>query len=139
MVSFNKVILMGNLTRDPEVRWTPNGAAVANFAIAINRRYKQGSETKDEVTYVDIVVFGKQAETTRDYLSKGAGVIIDGRLSQRRWEAADGQKRSKYEVVAQSVRFLPRQRDAGSTTAPTTVPTEERSDAPADEGDEVPF
>ncbi len=114
MVSFNKVILMGNLTRDPEIRYNPNGTAVANFSVAVNRRYKQGDEFKDEVSYFDVVVFGKQAENCSQYLNKGAGVLVDGRLQQRRWETDDGQKRSKVEVVAQSVQFMPKKGQAGA-------------------------
>jgi len=114
MVSFNKVILMGNLTKDPEVRYLPSGTAVASFGLAVNRKFKQGEEMKEEVCFIDIVVFGKQAETSGKYLSKGSGVIIDGRLSQRRWEGEDGQKRNKHEVVAESIRFLPK-RPAGSS------------------------
>jgi len=120
MVSFNKVILMGNLTKDPEVRFTPGGTPVATLALAVNRRYKQGEELKDEVCYVDVVVFGKQAENCGQYLSKGHGVVIDGRLQQRRWETDDGQKRSKHEVVAQTVNFLPKREPsaaAGATAA----------------------
>jgi single-strand DNA-binding protein len=132
MVSFNKIILMGNLTKDPEIRYTPSGMAVANFRIAVNHRYKQGEETKDDVCFIDIVVFGKQAENSGQYLSKGQGVIVDGRLQERRWETDDGQKRSKYEVVAQSVRFLPRRQD--SQTGPG------KAEMDVDEGgDEVPF
>ena len=108
MISFNKVILMGNLTRDPVVRFTPSGTPVANFRIAVNHRYKQRGEMKDDVCYIDIVVFGKQAELCGQYLNKGNGVIVDGRLQERRWETDEGQKRSKYEVVAQQVRFLPK-------------------------------
>ncbi len=134
MVSFNKVILMGNLTKDPEVRYTPSGTAVAGFSMAVNRRYKQGEETKDEVCFVDIVVFGKQAEYSGQYLSKGSGVIIDGRLQQRRWETEDGQKRNKYEVVAESVRFMPKRQgpqDAADSMSAGQVPPEQ--------GDDVPF
>ncbi len=112
MSGFNKVILLGNLTRDPEVRYTPNGTAVANFPIAINRRFKQGGEVKEEVCYVDIVVFGRQADTCGQYINKGDAVLIDGRLQQRRWETDDGQKRNKIEVVAQSVKFMPRRQSA---------------------------
>ncbi len=109
MTSFNKVILLGNLTRDPEVRYTPNGIAVASFAIAVNRKYKQGDETKEEVSYIDIVVFGKQAESCGQYINKGNAVLIEGRLQQRRWDDKEtGAKRSKVEVVAQSVNFMPK-------------------------------
>jgi single-strand DNA-binding protein len=116
MTSFNKVILLGNLTRDPEVRYTPSGTAVASFALAVNRKYKQGDETKEEVSYIDIVVFGKQAENCGQYLNKGDAALIEGRLQQRRWDDKEtGQKRSKVEVAAQAVTFMPkRQHGAGS-------------------------
>src|SRR3972149_2617768 len=128
MVSFNKVILMGNLPKDPEVRFTPGGTPVATLALAVNRRYKQGEELKDEVCYVAVVVFGKQAENCGQYLSKGHGVIVDGRLQQRRWETDDGQKRSKHEIVAQTVNFLPKRAEASGTAVSASKP------APAAEG-----
>ncbi len=103
---FNKVILIGNLTRDPEVRYTPQGTSVCNFGMAVNRKYKQGEEMKEEVTFINIVVFGKQADTCAQYLNKGSSALVEGRLQERRWETEDGQKRSKHEVVAQNVRFL---------------------------------
>ena len=108
MVGFNKVILIGNLTRNPELRYTPSGTPVVNFPLAVNRRYRQADDQKEEVCYVDIVVFGRQAEHCGQYLNKGDGAIVDGRLQQRRWETDDGQKRSKHEVVAQTVTFLPK-------------------------------
>ena len=83
MAGFNKVILMGNLTRNPELRYTPSGTPVASFGLAVSRRFKQGEELKEEVCFVDIVVFGKQAEHCGQYLSKGNGAIIEGRLQQR--------------------------------------------------------
>jgi len=128
MTSFNKVILMGNLTRDPELRYNPNGTAVASFSIALSRKYKQGEEFKEEVSYIDIVVWGKQAENCGQYLSKGRGVLVEGRLQQRRWETDDGQKRNKVEVVANSVQFMPK-KQAGS---------EPDSGEMIDEGD-IPF
>jgi single-strand DNA-binding protein len=137
MTSFNKVILMGNLTRDPEVRYTPNGIAVASFAIAVNRKYKQGDETKEEVSYIDIVVFGKQAESCGQYINKGDSVLIDGRLQQRRWETEEGQKRSKVEVVAQSVNFMPKRSSAGQSAA-AHGHAEPAPEVPVDEGD-IPF
>lgn len=121
MASFNKVILMGNLTKDPEIRYTPSGTPVATFGLAVNRRYKQGEELKDEVCYIDIVVFGKQAEHCGQYLNKGNGVIVDGRLQQRRWETDDGQKRSKHEVVAQTINFLPKRPDQGAAGGATAA------------------
>lgn len=120
MNGFNKVILIGNLTKNPELRYTPNGTPVASFGLAVNRKYRQADELKEEVCYVDIVVFGKQAEHCGQYLSKGNGVIVDGRLQQRRWETEDGQKRSRHEVVAQTVTFLPkRQEQQAAETGPS--------------------
>jgi single-strand DNA-binding protein len=142
MTSFNKVILLGNLTRDPEVRYTPNGVAVASFALAVNRKYKQGEETKDEVSYIDIVVFGKQAESCGQYINKGDSVLIDGRLQQRRWDDKDtGQKRSKVEVVAQSVNFMPKRSwsgQAGQAGASASHQSEPAPEPSVDEG-EIPF
>ncbi len=128
---FNKIILIGNLTRDPEVRYTPQGTSVCNFGIAVNRKYKQGDELKEEVTFINVVVFGKQADTCGQYLNKGSSVLVEGRLQERRWETEEGQQRSKYEVVAQTVRFLSRK--AGVTTTTTTegegsTPPEETTD-----------
>lgn len=114
---FNKVILIGNLTRDPELRYTPQGTSVCNFGIAVNRRYKLGDETKEEVTFINVVVFGKQADTCGQYLNKGSAVLIEGRLQERRWETEDGQKRSRHEVVAQSVRFLSKRQGAADLEA----------------------
>jgi single-strand DNA-binding protein len=103
---YSKVILIGRLTKDPELRYTPKGTPVASFSLAVNYRYKQSDEMKEETTFIDIVVFGKLAEFSGQYLNKGTAVIVDGRLQQRRWES-DGQQKSKIEVVAQSVNFLP--------------------------------
>ncbi len=137
MTSFNKVILLGNLTRDPEVRYTPNGIAVASFAIAINRKYKQGDETREEVSYIDIVVFGKQAESCGQYINKGDSVLIDGRLQQRRWDDKEsGQKRSKIEVIAQSVNFMPKRSSPGQAAGHGSP--DPGVEPPVDEG-EIPF
>lgn len=143
MTSFNKVILIGNLTRDPELRYTPNGTAVATLSLAINHRYKQGDDMREDVCFVDVVVFGRQAESCGQYLTKGGGVIVDGRLSQRRWEAEDGSKRSKHEVVAQNVRFMPRRQEGMAAEAGGTEGG--RSGASVDMGppdftdDDIPF
>lgn len=120
---FNKIILIGNLTKDPELRYTPQGTSVASFRIAVNRQYKQGEETKKEVTFIDVVVFGKQAESCGQYLNKGSSVLVDGRLQERRWETEEGQSRSKYEVVAQTVRFLSR-KQAGTSDSDIAAPEE---------------
>jgi len=91
----NKVFLLGNLTRDPELRFTANGSAVAGFGFAANRRYKQNDEWKEEVCFIDITVWGKQAESCSEYLHKGSSAFIEGRLNFRSWETEQGQKRSK--------------------------------------------
>lgn len=126
---FNKVILIGNLTRDPEMRYTPQGTSVCSFGLAVNRKYKQGDETKEEVTFINIVVFGKQADTCGQYLNKGSSALIEGRLQERRWETDDGQKRSKHEVVAQSVRFLSRKQAGGAMPSnDVSMPPDEFTD-----------
>ncbi len=113
---FNKIIMIGNLTRDPEVKKTPQGTTVCNFGIAVNRKYKQGDEMKEEVTFISVVVFGKQAETCEQYLTKGSSVLVEGRLRESRWETDDGQKRNKHEVVAENVRFMSKKSE-GTTPA----------------------
>ncbi len=111
MANYNRTILMGNLTRDPELRYIPSGSAVANLRLAVNRTYKnQNGELKEEVTYVNVVVWGKQAENSNEYLFKGSPVFIEGRLQSRQWETEDGQKRSVLEVVADRVQFMGRKK-----------------------------
>lgn len=145
MASLNKVILLGNLTRDPELRYTPNGTPVSTFGLAINRRYRQGEEWRDEVCYVDIVTFGRQAETVGEYLNKGNLAMIEGRLQWRSWETEDGQKRSKHEVVANNVQFMPRIRDEGMGRPSAEFPSAELPsagaavDIPLPEDDDIPF
>jgi single-strand DNA-binding protein len=120
MASYNRTILMGHLTRDIELRYTPGGTPVATMGMASNRRFKQGDDLKEDVLFIDVVAFGKQAEHCSQYLKKGSGVLIEGRLQQRRWETEDGQKRSKHEVVAQTVTFLDkRPTDGGEHDEPS--------------------
>ena len=106
MANYNRVILMGNLTRDPELRYTPNGSAVVSFSIAVNRRYKTDNENREETSFFDIVFFGKRAETLAEYMKKGRPLLVEGRLQQRRWETDEGQKRSKVEVVGENFQFM---------------------------------
>ena len=106
MPSLNKVFLMGNLTRDPELRYTSNGTAVVAFGLAINRRYKSGDDWKTEVSYFDVEVWGKQAENVNQYLTKGSGALVEGYLKQDRWEDESGGKRAKIKVVANNVQFM---------------------------------
>ena len=132
MVDFNRVILAGNLVRDPETRFIPSGTAVTSFSIAVNRRYKSNNEFKEEVSYFDVSVFGKMGENCAEYLSKGKPVLVEGRLRQRRWEA-DGVKRSKIEVVADNVQFLGGPRGAAAETSAPAAPAAESQD------DDIPF
>ena len=106
--NINRVVLVGNLTRDPELRHTAGGTAVCSLRIAVNTRRKDGAtgEWTDKPNYFDIAVFGNQAESCAQYLSKGRPVAIDGRLDWQEWEAQDGTKRSKVEIIAESVQFL---------------------------------
>ena len=131
MASFNKVLLMGNLTRDPELRYTSGGTAVTSFGLAVNRKFKQGEEWKEEVCFVDITVWAKQGENCAEYLNKGSQAFIEGRLNYQTWEdKQSGQQRSKLEVVANNVQFLTKQgdkKDMGS--GPSSVPDD----------DDVPF
>ena len=104
-MNLNKVMLIGNLTKDPELKYLPNGTAVANMSMAINRKYKSGEETKEDVCFVRVVVWAKRAEVCAEYLKKGNPVFIEGRLQSRSWEK-DGQKHSALDVVAENVQFL---------------------------------
>jgi single-strand DNA-binding protein len=107
MANFNKVLLVGNLTKDPELRYTPQGTAVVNLRLATNRRFKdRNGEQKEEACFVTVVVWNKQAETCNQYLRKGRSVLIEGRLQSRSWEDSSGQKRNVLEVRAERVQFL---------------------------------
>jgi single-strand DNA-binding protein len=149
MASFNKVILIGNLTRDPELRYTPKGTAIAKVGIAVNRVWtSESGEKKEEVTFIDVDIFGRTAENVGQYMRKGRPIMIEGRLKLDQWDDKQtGQKRSKLGVVAETVQFLgsptggeggapapTRQRPAAA--APAGEPLE--GDAPP-ESDDVPF
>lgn len=157
MANLNKVFLIGNLTRDPELRYIPSGTAVATFTVASGRSYTSASgEKREETCFVRVVSWARQAELCGEYLSKGSPVFVEGRLQSRSWETSDGQKRSTLEVVAQNIQFLgktPRaadevvqQRPADETTQqqPAAEEPAVSSDLPGSlpaEGnpDEVPF
>lgn len=107
MASLNKVLLIGNLTRDPELRYTPNGTAVVNLRLAVNRRYKdKAGELKEDTCFITVTVWNKQAEVCNQYLQKGRPVFVEGRLQSRSWEGSDGQKKNTIEVRAERVQFL---------------------------------
>ena len=155
MASLNKVLLIGNLTRDPELRYIPSGSAVTSFTVAVNRVYKlQTGEKKEEVSFVRVVVWGRLAEVCNDYLKKGRPVFVEGRLQSRSWDGADGQKKSTLEVIAQNIQFLgqgsgagvPRGGDRGSDVPEGSasdkeeVPEIQLEEAPGKSNeDEVPF
>ena len=142
MPNYNKVLLMGNLTRDPELRYIPSGTAVANFGMAINRKFTtRNGEKRDETCFVDVTLFGKQADTFCQYMSKGSPVFIEGRLHYDAWTDKDGQKRSRLRVVGERFQFM------GAPGAATPV-KEPKAPAPSEEkpleehldlDDEIPF
>src|SRR5216110_3095918 len=149
MASFNKVILLGNLTRDPEVRYTPKGSAVCDLGIAINRQYTLDSgEKREEVTYVDVVLWSRLAEIAGEYLKKGRPIFIEGRLQLDTWDdKQSGQKRSKLRVIGETMQLLGgRLPGAGgggseggeSRPGKTTPPPKPAAGSEPDE-DEIPF
>lgn len=116
MASLNKVFLIGNLTRDPELRYTAGGTAVADVNIAVNQRFvnRNKNEQRDEVVYVAVTVWGKQAEACGEYLTKGSSLFVEGRLQLDTWEGKDGQKKNRLRVVAQRVQFIGKPKAAKS-------------------------
>jgi single-strand DNA-binding protein len=152
MASFNKVILLGNLTRDPEVRYTPKGTAVTDLGLAVNRTYTaDNGEKREEVTFVDVTFWGRTAEVAGEYLKKGRPVFVEGRLQLDTWDdKQSGQKRSKLKVIGENMQMLGAPRGAGgggggdeeSSSAPrssskSAPPPKAAPSAPDD--DEIPF
>jgi len=161
MANFNKVMLMGNLTRDPEVRYTPKGTALATIGLAVNRNWtNEAGEKKEEVTFVDVEVWGRQAETIGQYLSKGRPIFVEGRLKLDQWDDKEsGQKRSKLKVVCENFQFIgapkgggevsdqpPAQRSAprpvnkpAPAAKPAAAAEEEVAPSAGDGDDNIPF
>ena len=158
MANFNKVLLMGNLTRDPEVRYTPKGTAIATLGLAVNRTWStETGEKKEEVTFVDVDVWGRQAETIGQYMSKGRPIFIEGRLKLDQWDDKEtGQKRSKLKVVCENFQFLgapkggegaegggegrPPRPAARPANRPSAPPPAQEDAPPSGEGeDNIPF
>jgi single-strand DNA-binding protein len=152
MASFNRVILAGNLTRDPELRYTPKGSAVAGFGLAVNRTWKSESgESKEEVSFIDIEAWGRQAEVIAQYMRKGRPLLVEGRLKQDTWEDKNThQKQSKLKVVLETFSFIdskgpdsggssdaPRRSSSAAPSKPP--PSSEGGDAAGTEEDDVPF
>ncbi|RPG85081.1 MAG: single-stranded DNA-binding protein [Coraliomargarita sp. TMED73] len=150
MASFNKVILMGNLTRDPETRVTPSGLTICKLGLAVSRTYStKDGERKEETAFVDVDAFGRQAEVITKYMSKGKPIMLEGRLRFDQWESNDGQKRNKLSVVLENFQFVGGAREEGgsasggsyessSPPARETNP-ESRPAAPDSIDDDVPF
>jgi single-strand DNA-binding protein len=149
MANFNKVILAGNLTRDPELRFTPKGMAVTKLGLAINRTWKtETGETREEATFVDVDAFGRQAEVIGQYFKKGSPILIEGRLRLDQWDDKQtGQKRSRLGVVLENFQFMDSQRSKDGGAAPAQrrpAPVAEpvaasEPDMPPQEEDDVPF
>src|SRR4249920_2447793 len=143
MASFNKVILVGNLTRDPELRYTPKGTAIAKIGIAVNRVWtNEAGEKKEEVTFVDVDVFGRTAENVGQYMRKGSPIMIEGRLRLGTWDnKTTQQKRSKLGVVAETVQFLSAGRPSeggGEAPAPRPRPAAAKPAAAAQDAESAP-
>jgi single-strand DNA-binding protein len=134
MMDIAKALLIGRLTRDPEIRYTAKGTAVATMRLAVNHRARE----KKETSVFDVVTFGHLAETCGEYLSKGRSVLVDGRLRERSWNAPDGARRSRIEVVAASVEFLDAPPDTGKGVGPEKGSAPGQSGAPG-EDEEPPF
>ena len=151
MASYNKVILIGNLTRDPELRYTPKGMAIAKLGLAVNRTWKnEAGESKEEVTFIDVDSFGRQAETLAQYLKKGSPLMVEGRLKLDQWDDKQtGQKRSRLGVILEGFQFLGGGNRAGGDGATPEVPRPRPAppaakpqggdESPPPEDDDVPF
>jgi single-strand DNA-binding protein len=153
MASYNKVILIGNLTRDPELRYTPKGMAIAKLGLAVNRTWRtETGESKEEVTFIDVDSFGRQAETLAQYLKKGSPLMVEGRLKLDQWDDKQtGQKRSRLGVVLEGFQFLGGGRAGGEMGGPEGAAPRSRpapsapkaespdSEPPPPEDDDVPF
>ena len=144
MRGFSKAIITGNLTRDPELRTTPNGASVCSFSVAVNRVFKDSNgEQKEAVSYIDCSAWGKLGEMINQYAKKGSGVLVSGRLDQRSWEDKNGGgKRSRVEIVVEDFNFVGAPRDNGVSTSSDAAPAADvPDDVPEEEIDlsDVPF
>ncbi len=143
MAQLNSVYLRGNLTRDPEKRFLPSGSSVVTFGLAVNRRYRSGDEWKEETCFVDVVVYGRQGDWVVEQCSKGSPLLVDGRLSFRSWEAQDGTRRSKHEVVANNIHFIARRDEGGEGGGARAAQSEGLSRSPDEPApmtdDDIPF
>ena len=145
MASFNRVILVGNLTRDPELRYIPSGTAVTDIGLAVNDRVKRNDQWVDEATFIDVTLWGRTAEVASEYLSKGSPVLIEGRLKLDQWETPEGQKRSKLKVVGERMQLLSSRGGGGGggggggrPAAPPQPDNQYSQPAPAEESYQAP-
>ena len=132
MPNYNKVMLMGNLTRDIELKYTAGNTAVANLGLAVNRRYRVNKESREETTFVDCEAWGRTAENINKFFSKGRPIFVEGRLKLDEWQDRDGNKRSKLKVVVENFEFI----DSGKRNSGSDQQAESRSPVPADD---IPF
>ena len=147
MANFNRVIVAGNLTRDPQLSYTPNNTTVCEFGLAVNRRWRdRDGNSKEEVCYLDLTAYGRQGEVINQYMSKGRPLLVEGRLRYNQWTNKEGQKRSKLDVVVENFTFLGGGQGAGGRSgepARTAAPQDDRPPAPSDdlpaEDPDVPF
>ncbi len=150
MATYNRVILLGNLTRDPQLSYTPNNTAVTEFGMAMNRRWRsQDGQDREETCFVDCSVFGRQAETFNQYMSKGRPVLVEGRLKLNQWETPEGQKRSRLTVVVERFQFVggrggdgggSRSSEGGQRTQSDQQPAPSYDDSPPPPSDDdIPF
>ena len=141
MRGFSKAIITGNLTRDPELRTTPNGASVCSFSVAVNRTFKDSNgEQKEDVSYIDCSAWGRLGEMINQYAKKGSGVLVSGRLDQRSWEDKNGGgKRSRVEIVVEDFNFIgPSNRDGGSSFGGSSDSSSSSASEPSDIPDDIP-
>ena len=149
MASYNKVILMGNLTRDPELKYLPSGTAVATAGLAVNRTYtdRQSGEKKEEVCFVDLETFGRTAEIINEYFQKGRPILVEGRLRFQSWETDDGQRRSKHSVFIDRFEFVGSRQDGdgggaydqASPASASSSPEFSGEEGPSTTDDDIPF
>jgi single-strand DNA-binding protein len=147
--SFNRVVLLGNLTRDPELRYIPSGTAVSEIGLAVNDRVKRDGQWVDEATFVDVTLWGRTAEVANEYLSKGSSVLIEGRLKLDQWENKEGEKRSKLKVVCERMQMVGSKGEGGGGGSRGTRPQQgapassyQSHDSGSDSGmpdDDIPF
>jgi single-strand DNA-binding protein len=139
VASFNRVILVGNLTRDPELKYLQSGTAVCDIGLAVNDRVKKGDQYVDEVSFVDLSAFGRTAEVINEYLTKGSQALFEGRLKQERWQVQDGGNRSKIKIIVDRMQMLGSKGDRSTTTTEGYQP-EPPDDGNQDHGDDsIPF